>query len=118
MNFIVVGTLSIKGVIFGVSASLFVALNAIYTKKCLPMVNESVWMLAFYNNLNACLLFLPAMLLTGDYSAIFNFAHLSSVSFWTVMSIGGLFGFAIGYVTGLQIQVIIFCQCRLGSVSF
>ena len=26
-------------------------------------------------------------------------------SFWFLMTIGGVFGFAIGYVTGLQIKV-------------
>ncbi|KAF7639735.1 TPT domain-containing protein [Meloidogyne graminicola] len=53
----VAGTLSVIGVIFGVLASLFVALNAIYTKKVLPLVGDSIWRMTMYNNLNAVLLF-------------------------------------------------------------
>lgn len=39
------GTFSISGTIYGVLASLFVSLNAIYTKKVLPSVNQSIWLL-------------------------------------------------------------------------
>lgn len=49
----ILGSLSIVGVVYGVLASLFVALNAIYTKKTLPIVNDSVWFvfLMFKENL-------------------------------------------------------------------
>ncbi|XP_029419926.1 GDP-fucose transporter 1 isoform X2 [Nannospalax galili] len=57
------GTLSLTGTIFGVLASLCVSLNAIYTKKVLPAVDGSIWRLTFYNNVNACMLFLPLMLM-------------------------------------------------------
>nr|CAG4640956.1 EOG090X081X [Eulimnadia texana] len=55
----VAGSLSVVGTVFGALASLFVSLNSIYTKKVLPHVNQSIWLLGYYNNLNACLLFLP-----------------------------------------------------------
>merc|ERR1719268_284528 len=66
------------GVIYGVLASLFVSLYAIYIKRVLPVVNDDVWLLTFYNNINALILLMP---------------------------LGGLFGFAIGYVTGMQVKV-------------
>ena len=50
------------GVIYGVLASLCVALNAIYTKRSLGAVGDSIWRLTMYNNLNAVFLFLPLML--------------------------------------------------------
>jgi len=99
------GSLSILGTIFGVLASLFVSLYSIYTKKVLPIVSDSVWLLGYYNNLNACLLFIPMMILTGEVSEVTSFDGLLSSSFWIMMVAGGIFGFAIGYVTGLQIQV-------------
>nr|CAG4650243.1 EOG090X081X [Sida crystallina] len=101
----VAGSLSIIGTVFGVLASLFVSLNSIYTKKVLPSVNSSVWLLGYYNNLNACLLFLPLMVFNGEVSTLLNFQHYDNVAFWVMMVAGGVFGFAIGYVTGLQIQV-------------
>lgn len=98
------GTLSLAGTVFGVLASLCVSLNAIYTKKVLPAVDGSIWRLTFYNNLNACVLFLPLLLLLGELQALRDFAQLGSAHFWGMMTLGGLFGFAIGYVTGLQIK--------------
>lgn len=98
------GTLSWVGTLFGVLASLCVSLNAIYTKKVLPAVDGSIWRLTFYNNVNACILFLPLLLLLGELQALSNFPLLTSTHFWAMMTLGGLFGFAIGCVTGLQIK--------------
>lgn len=99
------GTLSWLGILFGVLASLCVSLNAIYTKKVLPVVDNSVWRLTYYNNINACFLFLPLLLLFGEIKTLYHFDKLTDVYFWGMMTIGGFMGFAIGYVTGLQIKV-------------
>lgn len=100
------GSLSIIGVIFGVVASASVALNAIFTKKVLPLVDNNVWRLTLYNNINASFLFLPMMILFGEVSELMAFPLLTSMKFWNWMIISGIFGFAIGYVTGMQIQVL------------
>ncbi|GAB1610091.1 GDP-fucose transporter 1-like [Argonauta hians] len=99
------GSLSVSGVIFGVLASVSVALNAIYTKKILPMVDHNIWRLTLYNNVNASLLFLPLILFTGEIPTILSFPSLGSLHFWNVMTVSGILGFAIGYATGLQIQL-------------
>ena len=44
---------SFIGVVFGVLSSAFVALNAIYVKKILPVVDDNSEKLMIYNNLNA-----------------------------------------------------------------
>lgn len=98
------GSLSWTGVVFGVLASACVSLNAIYTKKVMPAVEGSIWKLSYYNNLNACVLFLPLITVFGELPRIFNFSRSLDVHFWGMMVLGGLFGFAIGYVTGLQIK--------------
>ncbi|KAJ1182697.1 hypothetical protein NDU88_007881 [Pleurodeles waltl] len=99
------GTLSWLGIVFGVLASLCVSLNAIYTKKVLPVVDNSVWRLTYYNNLNACVLFLPLLLLFGEVKTLYHFDKVTDVYFWSMMTLSGFMGFAIGYVTGLQIKV-------------
>ena len=86
-------------------ASCCVALYSIYTKKVLPAVDQNIWKLGLYNNFNACILFLPLLLVLGEFPAVMAFPHLMSVKFWVAMMLGGVFGFLIGYVTGLQIQV-------------
>lgn len=99
------GGLSYIGVVFGVLASLCVSLNAIYTKKVLPVVDSNIWRLQLYNNFNAVFLFLPLMVICGEVQAIYGFHMLTSAYFWGMMFLAGLFGIAIGYVTGLQIKV-------------
>lgn len=93
------------GIIFGILSSFFVALNAIYTKKTLPLIKDSVWALTFYNNINACILFIPLILISGEYLTIANFNKIFFLSFWIIITISGFFGFIMGYVTGWQIQV-------------
>ena len=93
------------GVCFGVGASCFVALYSIYTKKVLPAVDNNVWRLALYNNFNASILFIPLILIFGEVGEVFYFPKLFNAQFWIIMFMSGIFGFAIGYVTGLQIQV-------------
>merc|ERR1712106_487992 len=99
------GSFSLAGTIYGILASLFVSLFSIYTKKILPVVDGNIWALTFYNNVNACVLFLPLMVIFGEIPTVVNFQYLTSTNFWFLMTIGGIFGFAIGYVTGLQIKV-------------
>lgn len=100
----VAGTLSIFGVASGVIASFSVSLYSIYTKKMLPVVDGSIWLLTFYNNVNALVLFMILMLISGEFSTIINYEKLDDMFFWLLMIVGGIFGFAIGYVTGLQIK--------------
>ncbi len=64
------GDLSVHGVVYGVLASLFVALNAIYVKKILPIVDNDSWKLTLYNNLNAFVLFVPLMVTTTTTTLI------------------------------------------------
>lgn len=98
------GSLSWTGVFFGVLASAFVSLNAIYTKKVMPAVDGNIWKLSFYNNVNASLLFLPLLFIFGEVGQVASFSRLTDTGFWGMMTLGGVFGFAIGYVTGLQIK--------------
>lgn len=96
---------SLRGTVAGICSSLFVSLNSIFTKKVLPAVDDNHWKLTFYNNINACLLFLPLVfffeweVLVGAVNA-----QLISGAFWSAMTVAGFFGFSIGIVTVLQIK--------------
>lgn len=100
----IAGSLSWTGVFFGVIASACVSLNAIYTKKVMPAVDGNIWKLSYYNNINASILFLPLILVFGECGRVVSFSRLTDLGFWGMMTLGGVFGFAIGYVTGLQIK--------------
>jgi len=99
------GSLSMSGTVYGVLASVFVSLYAIYIKRILPVVDNNVWLLTFYNNVNAMLLFVPMMIVFGEFPVILAFEGLFSPTFWFLMTLGGVFGCGIGYVTGLQVKV-------------
>lgn len=98
------GSLSVKGTIYGVVASACVALNAIYIKKVLPVHNGNIWCLTYYNNINACAIFIPLMVLNGEVAELASFQYLMSSKFWGAMTMSGLFGFCMGYVAGLQVK--------------
>lgn len=98
------GGVTFKGVFFGISASLCVALNAIYTKKSLKVVDDNVWKLTLYNNFNACFIFLPFIIIFGEMGEIMSFPLLFDTYFIFTMTIGGVLGFSMGYVTSLQIK--------------
>ncbi|XP_039265345.1 GDP-fucose transporter 1-like [Styela clava] len=100
-----VGSLSVLGTVYGVIASSLVALNAIYIKKILPVVDEDIWKLTYYNNINACAIFLPMIIIFGELKTLFEFENLSSMSFWFFMTLSGFFGFIMGFVVGLEVKV-------------
>jgi len=93
------------GAFCGVASSIFVALNAIYTTRCLPCVDNNVWRLCLYNNFNACILFIPFMFIFGELSPVLNYSKLFNLPFWFAMTMAGVLGFSMGYVTGYQIQM-------------
>jgi GDP-fucose transporter C1 len=96
---------SLKGTIAGICSSLFVSLNSIFTKKVLPAVDDNHWKLTFYNNVNACFLFIPLMMYyEGDIIMGAVNDQLVSAAFWSAMMVAGFFGFSIGIVTVLQIK--------------
>ena len=95
---------SIYGTLAGVMSSLFVSLNSIFTKKVLPVVDDNHWKLTFYNNVNACFLFIPLIVYFEADEIKKSTERLSSAQFWSAMSLAGFFGFSIGIVTVLQIK--------------
>jgi len=93
------------GVLYGVLASLCVALNSIYIKKFLPILDDDMWKLTLYNNMNAAILFIPCIFFMGEFPILLAAPESSSVNYWALMFMAGLFGIAIGIVTMWQIQV-------------
>lgn len=97
------GSVTYSGVFYGVMGSLFVALNAIYTKKILKVVEQDIWKLTLYNNFNACVIFIPFILFT-ETENIISFPKLFDSYFVFAMIVAGSLGFSMGYVTSLQIK--------------
>lgn len=62
-------------------------------------------LLNFYVNVYATFLFIPLMVFSGEIGRVLSYEHLFEAWFWMALFGGGLCGFSIGYVTGLQIKV-------------
>ncbi|XP_058808772.1 GDP-fucose transporter 1 [Phymastichus coffea] len=101
----IAGSFSVLGTLYGVLGSLTLSLYSIYTKKVLPVVNQEIWLLSYYNNVYSIVLFLPLMFFSGEFHVLNSYNKLQDYDFWCAMLIGGICGFAIGYVTTLQIKV-------------
>lgn len=95
---------SLQGVLFGVSASFFVAMNAIFVKKKFPLVDNDPWKLTLYNNLNASILFIPLIIAFGEPSVIIASANIVRLKFWSMMTAGGVFGICISFAVAAQIK--------------
>ncbi|KAI3381678.1 hypothetical protein SNEBB_004574 [Seison nebaliae] len=92
------------GVIFGICASLFVALNAIFMKRTIPKVQDSIWRTAYYLNLNSTIIFIPLITVLGEWPLIYHYKLLFSIKWICSMVVAGVLGFSMTAVSGLQIQ--------------
>ncbi len=101
----IAGTLSLHGVIFGVITSIFVALNGIFIKSSMEVVGHNPVCLTLYNNLNACFLFLPLVIGTGQLQNFIFSSRITDYFFWLFLLSSGCLSFAIAWISALQIDV-------------
>lgn len=59
------GHLNYIGIIFGLLSSAFVSLNSIYAKEVLQNMDNNVWLINLYNNLNSIIIFIPLIVASG-----------------------------------------------------
>lgn len=95
---------SFHGVLFGVAASFFVAMNSIYVKKKFPLVDNNPWKLTLYNNINASFLFIPLIFAFHEPSIIMSSPNIVEPKFWSLMVTGGVFGICISFAVAAQIK--------------
>lgn len=98
------GTLSVFGIIYGVVASLSAAICGIMFKKTETILERDSLKLAYYNNINSFLLFLPLVLSSGQFSSVMESDFKFQPKFWLLLTIGGCFSLALGWVSALQIK--------------
>lgn len=101
----VIGSLSIRGVVFGVLSSVFIALTAIYTKKALEVVDKNELRLTLCTNIVASIGFIPVVLLTGQMSSAFNSKEIVDPFFWFCLLLTGVLGCLMAWISAKQINV-------------
>lgn len=95
---------SLVGVVFGVTSSFFVAMNSIFVKKKFALVDNNPWKITLYNNVNACFLFLPLILFSGEIPVLLTSPLTRSLEYWFLLACSGLLGVSISFATAAQIK--------------
>jgi len=94
-----------KGLIAGVISSAFVAYYGIAIKKALTLVNNNEWRLLLYNTTLAIILFIPLLLLTGEFLILFpDPQHPFTRNVWTGLLISGVLGYLINIAIFMQVN--------------
>jgi len=94
------------GLIFGVVASMFVALYGIFVKRVLPAVDNNEWRLLIYNTVMATVMLLPVVIVTGETEPLdprYNSVAMSK-DIWLAILLSGLAGFLINIAIFMQIK--------------
>jgi GDP-fucose transporter C1 len=100
-----VGSLSVKGVIFGVLSSVFIALTGIYTKKALDIVERDELKLTLCTNIIATVAFVPVVVLSGQLSSALAAPELLDPFFWLFLFVTGVLGCMMAWISAMQINV-------------
>lgn len=93
--------LSIKGAIFGVMSSFFVAAYSIVVKKVIGLLDNNEYLLIEYNTPIAIIALIPFVYMNGEFNVIFE--HRST-RFWLMQTLGGVVGFIINIAIFLNIK--------------
>jgi len=94
-----------EGIIYGVTSSAFAALNGIYVKKTLPLLDNNTWRLLHYNTALSVISLIPIVLFSGELEEIYMDAYfIDEMGFWILMTLTGITGFAINVAMFLQIK--------------
>lgn len=100
----VTGTLSVFGVIYGLLASFTAAISGILFKQAEPILDRDSLKLAYYNNLNCMVIFIPLVLGSGQMWSVLESEFIYSFKFWFVLTLTGCLSLTIGWVSALQIK--------------
>lgn len=93
--------LSIRGAIYGVCSSLFVAMYSIVVKRAIKLLDDNQYILIEYNTPIAALLLTPFVAYSGEFNVFFE--HRST-KFWILQTTAGIVGFVINIATFLNIK--------------
>ena len=99
------GTLSVQGVVFGVTTSVFIALCGVFTKQALTVVDKDSVRLTLYNNANAFVLLTPVVFGTGQAQGVLLLGLLGDHQFVSLLVGSSALGFLIGWISAVQINV-------------
>lgn len=96
--------LSLAGLAFGLTSSVFISLYGIYVKKIMHVLDGNQWRLLLYNAIISAILLLPLIVLSGEVGDLVESGELERTETWVTNTIAGLLGFALNIAVFLQIK--------------
>lgn len=92
------------GLFYGVMSSIVGPLSQIQLKRTLPLVENNLWLLTFYTNLNGLYIYPIAAFFFGEFKNVIQFDQLTSPHFWLLMTLSGGLGVSLSFAVSLQIS--------------
>ena len=92
------------GIFYGLMSSIVGPLSQIQLKRTLPLVDNNLWLLTFYNNLNGLFIYPILSILFGEFRHIMEFQQLTNPYFWLLMTLSGAIGVSLSFAISLQIS--------------
>ena len=94
----------ILGLFFAFMSSILGPLSQIQLKRTLPLVNDNLWLLTFYNNFNGLFIYPVLIMLFGEYKHVLEFEQLGNPQFWLLMTLSGFLGVSLSFSISLQMS--------------
>jgi GDP-fucose transporter C1 len=92
--------LSVRGAVYGVSSSLFVALYSIAVKRVMELLDNNEYLLIEYNTPVAIVALAPVVWWAGEFEGLGG----RSLRFWGLQTVAGVVGFVINIAIFLNIK--------------
>lgn len=92
------------GLFFALMSSIVGPLSQIQLKRTLPLVNNNLWLLTFYNNLNGLFIYPVLSMVCGEYKHVREFQQLTNPRFWVLMTLSGFLGVSLSFAISLQMS--------------
>lgn len=95
---------SISVVFSGVASVVLLALNVIYFKEKIVLVENNVWKITLYNNLNAAIVLFPLLVFSGNLKSVLASRSASKMYSWGVLTLNALLGVLFSFTGAAQIK--------------
>ncbi|KAH0790726.1 GDP-fucose transporter-related protein [Histomonas meleagridis] len=93
--------LTLKGCIYGISSSFFVALYSIMVKRVMGLLDNNEYLLIEYNTPLAIIMLTPVVWYNGEFNVL---KERRSLNFWGMQTLAGVVGFIINIAIFLNIK--------------
>ncbi len=100
-----IGPISIRGVSYGVAASVFAALNGIYIQQALDELEGDSTTLTISVTMFSAVLMLPLVALTGQAQEALMAERYQNLTFWLFICGTGVLSFVIAWLSAVQIHL-------------